>query len=72
MLAAESLKVFLQERPHPNDAISHLLDFTEPLLIQCRIIEDLRGDSCAVYWWIRVEGADQNFDLGIDTLPFLR
>ena len=54
MLATESFEVFLQQGPHPNDAISHFLDFAKPLFVQGRVIEDLGGDSSTVHWRVRV------------------
>lgn len=63
MLAAESLKIFLQESPHSDDAFRHLLDFTKPLLIQSRAIEDLGRDSGTVHWRVGIKWPDKDFDL---------
>lgn len=49
MLAAETLEVFFQQSPHSDNAIRHLLDFTEPLLIQSRVVENLGRDPGPVY-----------------------
>jgi len=67
MLAAESLEIFLQERPHSDDTIRHILNFAEPLLIQSRAIEDLGGDPGTVNWRVGIKWPDKDFDLRIHT-----
>ena len=68
MLAAESFEVFLQQRSHSNDTLSHSLDFAKPLLIQCRIIKDLGSDPRAMHWGIGIKRSDEDLELRIDTL----
>ena len=63
MFAAESFEVFLQQRPHPNDAVCHFLDFSKPLLIQGRVVEDFRGNPSTVYGRVRIQWPDKDFDL---------
>jgi len=40
VLAAQVLEIFLKEGPHLNDASSHSLDFSEPLLVEVWIVQD--------------------------------
>ena len=72
MFAAESFKVFLQQRPHPNDAVCHFLDFSKPLLIQGRVVEDFRGNPSTVYGRVRIQWPDKDFDLRINSLFLFR
>jgi hypothetical protein len=71
LLATELLEVLLEESTHGDDAVSHTLDFTEPLLVELRVVEDGRGHTGSVDWRVRVERANQNLDLRVDTLLFL-
>jgi hypothetical protein len=68
VLAAELLEVLLEESTHGDDAVGHALDLTKPLLVQRRIVEDLRGDASTVDWRVRVEWTDEDLDLRIDAL----
>jgi len=49
MLATQILEVLLEQCSHINDTICHALHFTEPLLVQGRIVKDLTRDTCTVY-----------------------
>jgi len=71
MLATEGLEILLQESPHSDDTFRHFLDFTEPLLIQNRAIEDLGGDSGTVHWRIGIKWSDEDFDLRIHAFLLL-
>lgn len=71
MLAAELLEVGAEERAHLDDAASHALDLREPLLVKSRVVHDGGGDAGTVDGRVRVEGTDEDLDLGIDTLLLL-
>lgn len=68
VLAAELLKVVLEEGTHGDDTVSHTLDLAEPLLVQCRVVEDSGGNTGAVDGWVGVKRADKDLDLGVDAL----
>lgn len=68
MLGAELLEVLLEKGAHGNDAIGHLLDLAEPLLVQLGVLENLAGDTSAVNRGVGVQGADEDLELGIDAL----
>ena len=72
VLAAELLKVVLEEGAHCDDTISHVLDLPEPLLVQCRVVEDLRRDAGTVDRRVGVKRSDKNLDLRVDTLLLVR
>lgn len=40
VLATELLEVVLEESTHGDDAVCHILDLTEPLLVQGRVVKD--------------------------------
>lgn len=71
MLGTQVLQLLLQQRTHGDDTISHALDFTQPLLVQGLVVQDLGCDSCAVDWGVRIEGSDEDFDLRVDALLLL-
>lgn len=71
MLAAQRLEVLLKECTHFDNAISHALHFSKPLLVELRIIEDRRGNAGAMDGRIGVQGADEDLDLRINTLLLL-
>jgi uncharacterized membrane protein len=71
MLAAQILKVLLQESTHLNDAVGHALDLTQPLLVKLGIVQDSRGNTSTVDGRVRVQSADEDLQLGIDTLLLL-
>ena len=71
VLAAEPLKVLLEQGTHGDDAVGHLLDLTEPLLVQLRVVENLGGYASTMDRGVRVHGAHENLDLGVDTLLLL-
>lgn len=71
VLAAELLKVLLEEGAHGDDAVSHALDLAEPLLVQSRVVQDLGSDAGTVDRGVGVQRAHKNLDLGIDTLLLL-
>lgn len=68
MFAAQRLEVLLEECAHFDNAISHTLHFSKPLLVELRIIEDRRGNAGAMDGWIGVQGTDEDLDLGINAL----
>lgn len=71
MLAAEVLQVLLEKGTHLNDTVSHALDLTQPLLVQGGVVHDGRGDTGSVDRGVRVEGTDENLDLGVHALLLL-
>lgn len=71
VLAAELLEVLLQQGAHSDDAVRHALDLAEPLLVQCRVVQDGAGDTGTVDRWVGVERTDKNLDLRVDALLFL-
>ncbi len=71
MLGAEPLEVLLEHGAHLDDAVGHVLDLDEPLLVQGRGVEDLGGDAGAVDGRVRVHGAHQDLDLRVDALALL-
>lgn len=68
VLAAELLQVLAKQRAHLNDAVSHALNLAKPLLVQLGVVHNGRGNAGAVDGGVRVEGADQDLDLGFNTL----
>src|SRR5690242_5679223 len=71
VLAAELLEVLLEGSTHGDDAVSHALDLTEPLLVEGRVVQNLRGNAGAVNGRVGVQGSDKDLDLGVDTLLLL-
>jgi len=71
VLAAELLQVLAEQRTHLNDTVSHALDLAEPLLVQFGVVHDGGGNAGTVDGRVRVEGADQDLDLGLDALLLL-
>jgi hypothetical protein len=71
VLAAELLEVLLEESTHGDDAVSHALDLTEPLLVESRIVQDFRSDAGTVNGRVGVQWTDKDLDLGVDTLLLL-
>ena len=71
VLAAKTLEVFLQQSSHLDDAVSHALNLTQPLLVQGRVVEDLRSNARTMNWRIRVEWSNQDLDLRVDPLLLL-
>lgn len=63
VFAAKILEVFLQQSSHLDDAVGHALDLAEPLLVQGRVVEDLRSNARPMNWRIRVEWSNQDLDL---------
>ena len=70
VLAANFLKVLLEQGAHGDDAIGHSFDLAEPLLIQLGVVEDLGGDTSAVNGGIGVERSDEYLNLRVDPLLF--
>lgn len=71
VLAAQLLEVVLEQGAHLDDAVGHALDLTEPLLVEGRIVQDLRSDAGTVNGRVGVQWADQDLDLGVDALLLL-
>jgi hypothetical protein len=71
-LASQFLEILLQQGAHADDAVCHALDFSQPLPIELRVVENLRSNTCAVNWRIRVQGADEDFELRVQTLLLFR
>jgi hypothetical protein len=68
VLAAKLLKVLLEQSTHLDDAVSHLLDLQEPLLVQSGVVQDLGSNAGTVDGRVGVQRADQDLDLGVDSL----
>lgn len=68
VLGAELLEVVLEEGAHGDDAVGHALELGEPLLAQLGVGEDGGGDASAVDGRVGVNGADNDLELGVDTL----
>lgn len=68
VLAAELLEVLLEEGTHGDDAVSHALDLTKPLLVQRSVVQNLRGNAGTVNWGVRVQWADEDLDLRVNAL----
>jgi hypothetical protein len=66
VLATKLLKVLLEEGTHGDDAVSHILDFTEPLLVESRVVENGGSDTGTVDRRVGVERAHENLDLRIN------
>ena len=70
VLAAEFLEIVLEQGAHLDDAVGHALDFTQPLLVERRVVQNGAGDASAVNGRVGVERADKNLDLGVNALGF--
>lgn len=71
VLAAELLEVLLEQGPHRDDAVRHLLDLAQPLLVQRRVVQDRRRDPRPVDRRVRVQRAHQDLHLRVDPLLLL-
>lgn len=71
VLAAKPLEVVLQERPHGDDTAGHLLDLTEPLLVEALVVQDFGCDAGSVNGRVGVHGADEDLDLRVYALLLL-
>lgn len=72
VLAAELLEVLLKQGTHGDDAVSHALDLTKPLLVERSVVQDLRGNTGTVNWGVRVQWANKDLDLRVNTLLLIR
>ena len=63
VLAAKRLEILSQQRSHLDDAVCHSFDFTKPLLVQRRVIEDLGGNAGTVNGRVGIERPDEDLDL---------
>ena len=71
VLRSQSFKLLLQKSAHVDDAVSHALDLAQPLLIEGRVVEYLRGYTGTVDRRVRVERADKDLDLRVHALLLL-
>lgn len=71
VLASELLKVLLEQSTHGDDAVSHILDLAEPLLVEGGVVQDLGSDTGTVNRGVGVERSHKNLDLGVDALLLL-
>lgn len=71
VLASKLLKVLLQERAHLNDAVSHTLDLSEPLLVKSRVVQDGGRNASTMDGRVGVKRADKDLDLRVDALLLL-
>lgn len=71
MLASQSLEILFQESTHLNDTVGHALDLAQPLLVKLGIVQNSRGNTSTVDGRVRVQSADEDLQLGVDTLLLL-
>lgn len=71
MLAAQVFQVLLEQSTHLDDAVSHVLDLTEPLLVQGRVVHDGGGDAGTVDGRVGVQRTGEDLDLRVDALLLL-
>ena len=71
VLAAQLLEVLLQQSAHGDDAIGHILDLAQPLLVQSRVVQDFGSDARTVNRRVGVERSYEDLDLRVDTLLLL-
>jgi hypothetical protein len=72
VLAAELLEILLEQGAHRDDAVSHVLNLAEPLLVQRGVVQDLGSNTGPVHRRVGVERAHENLDLRIHTLLLIR
>lgn len=72
VLRSQCLKLLLQQGAHGDDAVSHTLDLTQPLLVETWVVEHLRGNTSTVNGRVGVKRADKNLDLRVNALLLLR
>lgn len=72
LLGTKSLEVLLEKSSHSNHAVSHVLDFLEPLSLELRVGENDRGNAGTVDRGVRVEWSNDNLKLGINASLFFR
>ena len=68
VLASQVFKVLLEQRSHLDDSLCHAFHLSKPLLVEGRIVENLRGNSCTMDRRVRVQGSDKDFQLRINSL----
>ncbi len=68
VLAAEFFQVFFQKRSHFDDPVRHALDFSQPLLVECGVVEDLRSDASTVDGRVGIQRPDKDLQLRVDSL----
>lgn len=68
MLGAQFLEVLLEKSSHADNAVSHALDLVEPLLVQFGAAQNLGSDTGAVNRRVGVQRANENLELGVNTL----
>lgn len=71
VLAAKLLEAVLQDRPHGDDPVGHLLDLPEPLLVEGLVVENFRRNARSVYGRVGVHRTNEDLDLRIDALLLL-
>lgn len=68
VLATELLEVLLEESTHGDNAVSHTLDLTQPLLVELGVVQDGGSNTGTVDRRVGVKRADEDLDLRVDTL----
>lgn len=68
VLGAELLEVLFEESAHGDDAVGHVLDLDQPLVVELGGVEDLGSDASAVNGGVGVQRADEDLDLRVDAL----
>ena len=71
VFASKLLEILFQQGTHGDDAVRHVLDLAQPLLVQRRVVQDLGSDSSAVNRRIGVERSYKNLNLGVHSLLLL-
>ena len=56
-------QIVVEPLTHADDAVSHVLDLTLPLLVQLRLVQDSGSNTCAMYGWVGVHGSDDDLEL---------
>ena len=72
VLASQSFQILFQEGSHADDAVSHALDFAQPLLGETWIVQYLCSNASAMHGRIRIKWSDKDFDLRIHTFFLFR
>lgn len=68
VLATELLEILLEKSTHGDNAVSHTLNLTQPLLVELGVVQDGRSNTGTVDGRVGVKRTDQDLDLRVDTL----
>ena len=67
MLGAELLKIVTEGRAHRDDAVGHILNLALPLLVESRVVKNLRSDASTVDRGVGVHRSDDDLELRLET-----